>query len=106
MRRHFCGLQLAHPVINASGTFDLLAADAAFGESLRDEFPFAAFVSKTITLAPREGNPPPRLWEAPAGLVNSIGLPNKGLEGYLDHDLPSCALLQAGAGRRPRHPCR
>jgi dihydroorotate dehydrogenase (NAD+) catalytic subunit len=89
----FCGLELAHPIVNASGTFDLIAADAAFGESLRADFPFAAFVSKTITLEPRHGNPPPRLWEAPAGLVNSIGLPNKGLAGYLEHDLPALTAL-------------
>jgi dihydroorotate dehydrogenase (NAD+) catalytic subunit len=50
-------------------------------------------VSKTITLAPRQGNPPPRLWETPAGLINSIGLPNKGLEGFLDSDLPLLAEL-------------
>ncbi len=91
----FCGLELAHPVINASGTFDAIAARAAFGEALIDDFPFSAFVSKTITLAPRAGNPPPRLWEAPAGLINSIGLPNKGLEGYLEHDLPELAQLPA-----------
>jgi dihydroorotate dehydrogenase (NAD+) catalytic subunit len=54
-------------------------------------------VSKTITLEPRQGNPPPRLWEAPAGLVNSIGLPNKGLEGYLACDLPILAELLAPA---------
>ncbi len=89
----FCGLELAHPVINGSGTFDVPAARVAFGEALDREFPFAAFVSKTITLAPRAGNPPPRLWEAPAGLVNSIGLPNRGLEGYLEHDLPELARL-------------
>jgi dihydroorotate dehydrogenase (NAD+) catalytic subunit len=90
----FCGLELAHPVINASGTFDLLAARDAFGASaLCAEFPFAAFVSKTITLQPRVGNPPPRLFEAPAGLINSIGLPNKGLEGYLTHELPGIAAL-------------
>jgi len=89
----FCGLELAHPVINASGTFDLLAAHAAFGEALLEDFPFAAFVSKTITLAPRHGNPPPRLWETPAGMVNSIGLPNKGLEGYLEEDLPALVNL-------------
>jgi dihydroorotate dehydrogenase (NAD+) catalytic subunit len=89
----FCGLVLAHPVINASGTFDVPAARVAFGEALDAEFPFAAFVSKTITLEPRDGNPPPRLWEAPAGLLNSIGLPNKGLEGYLEHDLPALARL-------------
>ncbi len=89
----FCGLELAHPVINASGTFDVPAARAAFGEALDTEFPFSAFVSKTITLAPRDGNAPPRLWEAPAGLLNSIGLPNKGLESYLEHDLPELARL-------------
>jgi dihydroorotate dehydrogenase (NAD+) catalytic subunit len=89
----FCGIELAHPVINASGTFDAIAARRAFGDALIDNFPFAAFVSKTVTLAPRQGNPPPRLWELPAGLMNSIGLPNKGLEGYLAHDLPELADL-------------
>jgi dihydroorotate dehydrogenase (NAD+) catalytic subunit len=89
----FCGLRLGHPVINASGTFDLLAAHSTFGDSLLVDFPFAAFVSKTITLEPRNGNPPPRLWETPAGMINSIGLPNKGLEGYLAHDLPILTRL-------------
>ncbi len=100
----FCGLELAHPIVNASGTFDLIAADAAFGESLRADFPFAAFVSKTITLEPRDGNPPPRLWESPAGLVNSIGLPNKGLAGYLEHDLPKLAALLSATSTRPSPP--
>jgi dihydroorotate dehydrogenase (NAD+) catalytic subunit len=89
----FCGIELAHPIINASGTFDAIAARRAFGDELDAHFPFAAFVSKTVTLAPREGNPPPRLWEVPAGLMNSIGLPNKGLAGYLAHDLPELARL-------------
>jgi dihydroorotate dehydrogenase (NAD+) catalytic subunit len=89
----FCGIELAHPVINASGTFDAIAARRAFGDALLDNFPFAAFVSKTVTLKPRQGNPPPRLWELPAGLMNSIGLPNKGLEGYLAYDLPELARL-------------
>ncbi|MEA2141044.1 MAG: dihydroorotate dehydrogenase catalytic subunit, partial [Solirubrobacteraceae bacterium] len=71
----FCGLSLAHPVINGSGTFDAIAARRAFGPALERDFPFAAFVSKTITLSPRAGNPPPRLWETPGGLINSIGLP-------------------------------
>jgi dihydroorotate dehydrogenase (NAD+) catalytic subunit len=92
----FCGLELAHPVINASGTFDLPAARATFGErTLRAGFPFAAFVSKTITLEPRVGNPPPRLWETAGGVINSIGLPNKGLERYLAEDLPALAGLLA-----------
>jgi dihydroorotate dehydrogenase (NAD+) catalytic subunit len=89
----FCGLQLAHPVINGSGTFDAIAARRVFGEALDERFPFAAFVSKTITRAPRAGNPPPRLWEAQAGLINSIGLPNKGLERYISEDLPELARL-------------
>jgi dihydroorotate dehydrogenase (NAD+) catalytic subunit len=89
----FCGISLEHPVVNGSGTFDAIAARRAFGDALLDDFPFSAFVSKTITLAPRAGNPPPRLWETPAGMINSIGLPNRGLDGYLEHDLPQLAQL-------------
>ena len=93
MTLDFCGLELAHPIINGSGTFDAIAARRVFGEELIERFPFSAFVSKTVTREPREGNPPPRLWEVPGGLVNSIGLPNKGLAGYLAHDLPQLAEL-------------
>jgi dihydroorotate dehydrogenase (NAD+) catalytic subunit len=88
-----CGVALKGPVLNGSGTFDAIAARRAFGDALLDEFPFHAFVSKTITLAPRQGNPPPRLWETPAGMINSIGLPNKGLHGFLAEDLPQLADL-------------
>jgi dihydroorotate dehydrogenase (NAD+) catalytic subunit len=89
----FCGLSLEHPIINGSGTFDAIAAQRAFGDELRERFPFAAFVSKTVTLAPRQGNPPPRLWELAGGLINSIGLPNKGIERFLAEDLPQLATL-------------
>jgi dihydroorotate dehydrogenase (NAD+) catalytic subunit len=89
----FCDIELEHPVINGSGTFDAIAAMRAFGDQVVERFPFSAFVSKTITLAPRAGNPPPRLWETPAGMINSIGLPNKGLEGFLASDLPRLAAL-------------
>jgi dihydroorotate dehydrogenase (NAD+) catalytic subunit len=88
-----CGLQLRHPVLNGSGTFDALAARRAFGDGLLERFPFSAYVSKTITPEPRVGNPPPRLYETPAGMVNSIGLPNKGLDGFLIDDLPGLAEL-------------
>jgi dihydroorotate dehydrogenase (NAD+) catalytic subunit len=88
-----CGIELAHPIINASGTFDAIAAQRAFGDAVLERFPFSAYVSKTITPAPRVGNPPPRLWEEPAAMVNSIGLPNKGLEGFLAADLPRLAEL-------------
>jgi dihydroorotate dehydrogenase (NAD+) catalytic subunit len=88
-----CGIPLAHRVINASGTFDAIAARRAFGDALLERFPFAAFVSKTVTVEPRQGNPPPRLWEQAGGMINSIGLPNKGLAGYLAEDLPRLAEL-------------
>jgi dihydroorotate dehydrogenase (NAD+) catalytic subunit len=88
-----CGIELSHPVINASGTYDALAARAVFGDALLDDFPFAAFVSKTITPEPRAGNAPRRIWETPAGMINSIGLPNKGLEGFLAEDLPRLGEL-------------
>lgn len=91
----FCGLRLANPVINASGTFDAIAARRVYGDALLDEFPFSAFVSKTITLEPRAGNAPQRIWETPAGMINSIGLPNKGLEGFIAEDLPQLGELPA-----------
>jgi dihydroorotate dehydrogenase (NAD+) catalytic subunit len=89
----FCGLELRHPVVNASGTFDAIAARRVYGDELLERFPFSAFVSKTITLEPRAGNEPQRIWETPAGMINSIGLPNKGLEGFLAEDLPRLGEL-------------
>ncbi len=89
----FCGIQLGHPVINASGTYDAIAARRVFGDELLEEFPFSAFVSKTITPELRTGNAPQRIWETPAGMLNSIGLPNKGLDGFLGEDLPQLAEL-------------
>jgi dihydroorotate dehydrogenase (NAD+) catalytic subunit len=89
----FCGIELEHPVINASGTYDAIAACKVFGDELLADFPFSAFVSKTITPEPRAGNEPQRIWETPAGMINSIGLPNKGLQGFLAEDLPQLAEL-------------
>jgi dihydroorotate dehydrogenase (NAD+) catalytic subunit len=103
----FCGLELAHPIINGSGTFDAIAASGVFEHDLRGEFPFSAYVSKTITLEPRHGNPAPRLWESAAGLINSIGLPNKGLDGYLAEDLPQLVGMTSaspGDGERRQVP--
>jgi dihydroorotate dehydrogenase (NAD+) catalytic subunit len=97
MSVELAGLTLAHPVINGSGTFDAIAAAEAFGGGLTQAFPFAAYVSKTITLEPRAGNPPPRLWETAAGLINSIGLPNRGLAGYLEQDLPRLTAICSSA---------
>ena len=89
----FCGLELPHPVINASGTFDAIAARRVYGDACLEQFPFSAFVSKTITPEARAGSEPQRIWETPAGMINSIGLPNKGLDGFLAEDLPQLAEL-------------
>ncbi len=87
-------LRLPHPVLNASGTYDLLEAAARYEGRSFAEFPFAAYVPKTVTLEARAGNPPPRITETPAGMVNSIGLQNPGLDGYLP-DLARLAALSA-----------
>ncbi len=97
----FCGIELKHPVINASGTFDAIAARRVYGDALLEHFPFSAFVSKTITPEPRAGNEPQRIWETPAGMINSIGLPNKGLEGFLAEEADA-QRRQPGRRRRRR----
>ena len=57
LRIELAGLELEHPVLNGSGTFDAIAALRTFGTRCASSFPFAAFVSKTITLAPRGRQP-------------------------------------------------
>jgi len=76
------GIKLANPVMNASGTFGLNNGH------LTDLSKLGAIVSKTITLEPREGNPPPRIAETAAGMLNSIGLQNPGIDKYISSDLP------------------
>jgi dihydroorotate dehydrogenase (NAD+) catalytic subunit len=95
MAIEFCGIELEHPIINGSGTYDALAARRVFGDAFERNFPFSAYVSKTITLEPRAGNPPPRLWELGQGMINSIGLPNKGLVRFVQEDLTEYASLPA-----------
>lgn len=93
LRTDICGIELGGPVLNGSGTFDALAARRVFGDALIERFPFDCYVSKTITMNPRPGNPPYRLWETPSGMINSIGLPGPGLEGFLERDLGGLAEL-------------
>jgi dihydroorotate dehydrogenase (NAD+) catalytic subunit len=74
------------PILNASGCLDALTApDVA--RSLD------AFVTKTVTPLPREGNPPPRIAETDAGMLNSIGLQNPGIEAFTDEVLPALRRL-------------
>lgn len=77
-------LKLKNPVMVASGTF-------GYGKEyseLVDLTRLGAIVSKTITLKPRKGNPPPRLVETPAGMLNSIGLQNDGIQDFIREKLP------------------
>jgi dihydroorotate dehydrogenase (NAD+) catalytic subunit len=74
------------PVLNASGCLDALAAPAV-ARSLD------AFVTKTITPLPREGNPPPRIAETASGMLNSIGLQGPGVEAFAEDHLPRLAAL-------------
>ncbi len=77
-------LRLRHPVMNASGTFDLLEIDARYERDFVADFPFSAYVPKTVTREARAGNPPPRVGETACGMINAIGLANPGLESFLD----------------------
>jgi len=80
-------LKLHNPIMTASGT-------AGLGLELEPFFELSvagAVVVKTITKKPRKGNPMPRLAETPSGLLNSIGLPNKGIDAFLEVTLPRLA---------------
>ena len=77
-------LELKNPVIAASGTFGFAEEYGEFYDVSR----LGAVCTKGLTLHPREGNPPPRLWETPSGLLNSIGLQNPGIEAFLREELP------------------
>jgi dihydroorotate dehydrogenase (NAD+) catalytic subunit len=69
------------PILNASGCLDALTAP----EVART---LDAFVTKTVTPLPREGNPPPRIAETDSGMLNSIGLQNPGIEAFLSENVP------------------
>lgn len=75
-------LELQNPVTVASGTYG--TEYSAF----YDLNTLGAYVSKTITSEPKKGNPPPRLYETQAGLLNSIGLQNPGLDIFINKNLP------------------
>jgi dihydroorotate dehydrogenase (NAD+) catalytic subunit len=86
-------IALEHPLIDASGTFDLLEyARRAEGDYIA-RFPYAAYVPKTVTADPRAGNPPPRVTETAAGMINAIGLENPGVDEWLKA-LPEWATLR------------
>lgn len=78
------GLTLKNPVMTASGTF-------GFGREFEDLFDLGrlgGIIVKGTTLHPREGNPYPRMAETPSGMLNAVGLQNKGVDYFLSHILP------------------
>lgn len=79
-----CGIELENPVIPASGTF-------GYGKEFSELYDLDALGSisfKGTTLKPREGNPLPRIAEAPSGMINSVGLQNPGIDAVIREELP------------------
>jgi len=83
-------LSLANPILVASGTFGY----AREMERLVDLSRLGGILPKTITKAPRAGNQPWRTVETSAGLLNSIGLDNDGIDAFMEHHLPYLASLE------------
>ena len=84
-------LELANPVVTASGTF-------GYGDEyahLMDVAALGAVITKTVTVKPRAGNAPQRIAETPSGMLNSIGLENVGLERFQAQKLPTLRALGA-----------
>jgi dihydroorotate dehydrogenase (NAD+) catalytic subunit len=90
LRTSLCGIELRNPVIAASGTF-------AYGiefASVVDLAAIGAFVVKGISREPIEGNPAPRIWEAEAGMINSIGLQNIGVRAFVRDKVPALRRIK------------
>lgn len=84
-------ISLNNPIMVAAGTF-------GFGEEyakLIDLNKLGGIITKTVTLKPREGNPPPRLAETPAGLLNAIGLENPGIDVFFKEKMPFLSQFEA-----------
>lgn len=78
------GLKIKNPVMVASGTF-------GFGKEYSEYInlnSLGAIMVKGLTVKPRAGNPPPRIYETPSGMLNSVGLQNPGIEAFIKEELP------------------
>jgi len=82
-------LTLAYPTLAASGTFGYGGEYAA----MVDLSKVGAVVTKSLSVKPREGNPTPRIWETPSGILNAIGLENCGLDSFIAHRVPELDKL-------------
>ncbi len=83
------GVRLANPVMPASGTYEV----ADIHEEFFSPAELGAVINKTIFRDSRPGNPPPRIWETPGGMLNSIGIPSKGLDHFMEILLPRLRSL-------------
>lgn len=86
---NICGIVMKNPVMVASGTFGFGQEYAGF----YDINLLGAIVTKGLTLEPRAGNFPPRIFETPAGMLNSIGLENPGVEDFIAKEWPRLMKL-------------
>lgn len=83
------GIVMKNPIMVASGTF-------GFGREYSDFYDInklGALVTKGLTLLPKHGNPPPRTYETPAGMLNSVGLENPGVEKFIEKEWPHLSKL-------------
>lgn len=83
-------LELKNPVMTASGTFGYGTEYADFMDINR----LGAIIVKGTTLNPRQGNPYPRMAETPSGMLNAVGLQNKGVDYFVDHIYPVVSKFQ------------
>jgi len=86
----FARIRMQNPVVTASGTFGYAEEFTRYLDLNR----LGAIVVKTITRKPRPGNPPPRIVETPAGMLNAIGLQNVGIEAFIREKLPFLRQLE------------
>jgi dihydroorotate dehydrogenase (NAD+) catalytic subunit len=82
-------LRLANPIVAAAGTFGYGTEFEAFSDARR----LGAIVSKTLTVAPRAGNPAPRIVETPSGMLNAVGLENVGIDAFFREKWPALKAL-------------
>ncbi|MEO2083461.1 MAG: dihydroorotate dehydrogenase, partial [Desulfurobacteriaceae bacterium] len=78
------GVEFENPVWTASGTFGFGLEYASYVDLNR----IGAVCVKGLSVEPREGNPPPRIWETPCGMLNAIGLQNPGVDHFIENVLP------------------
>lgn len=83
------GLKLKNPVFTASGTYGYGTEYSPFVDLSR----LGGIIVKGTTLEPRQGNPSPRMIETPSGMINAVGLQNKGVDHFIENRYPVCRTL-------------